>query len=182
MRVVVYTEDYEPLGVVELHERHLQRIADRHDWVRVLVQHRINWSVHIDQNTSPLADTLDAFMSVEGMRWADGRIRQIIVARGVSRRALGRLGSEPQHLAEQLVEVALGASQRQLASGVELHQRLERDARAATGVTGYTATTITSSALADLQAHQLNLQRNAYLHAWPGPSLVIDPTDAPDNS
>lgn len=115
MRVTMYTQDYEPLFVLEAHERDLDQLRSR----RSVEPFRIGiampapltapWERRVDRSLQvqePARRSYDIRLVVEGMRWADGRTRAILVAHGLLRENLVE-GTRMDNLAAEIFHGAL---------------------------------------------------------------------------
>lgn len=84
MRIVMYTENYEPIAILDV-ERSDVQVLRRHagDHIRMHAPAMMNYrAVRPSDRIQQTMPVYQGMVLVEGMRWADGETREILVVRG----------------------------------------------------------------------------------------------------
>lgn len=115
MRVSMYAEDYEPMVVLDVRDQDLDTLRrGQGDAIRVVPRY-----AHMDYRAmtahEPPPDALatrtyTVLLAVEGMRWADRRVRPILVARGLRLTREFVRGHRPDDLGMSIFQEALAAA------------------------------------------------------------------------
>lgn len=111
MRVVVYTEDYEPMTVRDMDERDIDDLrAMRGDTVQLAAMHPADYRAAPEVVEQQRLTRFSVLVTVEGMEWADGRTRYIIVLHGLHSREFR--GRDIHRMADAAVAEARSMSRR----------------------------------------------------------------------
>lgn len=83
MRVVIYTQEFEPITVLDLGPEALEQLRRRRgDRVRLYVHEPLGIRGLTDLH-APAPRAIEGTFEMTGMRWQDGRVRPVILVRGI---------------------------------------------------------------------------------------------------
>lgn len=105
MRVAVYTEDYQPLTVLDLREGDIEAIRrSRGDTVELAFSNSARYEVVTSQQAIRPIQRFTATLTVEGLQWSNGRTDPIVVIHG-RETSDALLGREMRQLHEAVYEL-----------------------------------------------------------------------------